>query len=186
MAAWISWRQKAPSLPRWDSARVRVRTSGGEQVMHRWPQAVVGWAVVVFDKYVLCQQSITLLLLNKHPQLQKVKGTMIADHSLLFGSPRICSSFSDLSVQRLPEVCGSRGLSWVSGRRHPVWHHYGPTWCLHEVLHGWRANSFSRFFRELPMSLLWSLSEKIWCANYFKWNPLHWLFFLLQEQNMPF
>lgn len=43
-------------------------------------------SLVVFDSYVLRQQSVTLsllLLLNKHPQLKKVKGTLVRwDHQL--------------------------------------------------------------------------------------------------------
>ncbi len=42
-------------------------------------------------------------------------------------------SFNVLTLLRLPAVCGSRDLSWVPGGCHEIWHHYGPTWCLHEV-----------------------------------------------------
>lgn len=128
-----------------------------ELVMHCWPQATVRWAIVD-DVWQICALSAKhQCLLNKQPRPRKVRDAGQAPHSplsLFFfflhqpkphldlgdqSSPCLCP-WSVIFVMclnicnRLPEVCGSRDLSRVSGCCHTIWHHFGTTWRLYEVV----------------------------------------------------
>lgn len=143
-----------------------------EQVMHRWPQAVVRWAIGggVWQKVCAVSKALTrvffLCWISSHGWRKlEDNGQMIPSPQSLFHcffyslrlsahcgrslhawgvilTLLLLSLFfftlfllcSDLHVCRLPEVCWSRDLAWVSGCCHTVWYHYGSTWCLHEVM----------------------------------------------------
>lgn len=124
------------------SRRERARTSAGGtrdaplatsrgEVSYRWCCSTNMCSI---------SKSITLFVLNEQPQLKKVQEQQPDDPRILFTLTFwmklelfVFLSCVTLCFYRLPAVCWSRDLSWVSSCRHEIWCHYGSAWCLHEV-----------------------------------------------------